>query len=776
MSDPDQNPRSPQQQFDTIDAAIRRLNYPWEVIRTYQDDHISGRLIRQRPALQEMLNDIYTGRIKIDAILADTYERFGRNEELVRIRERLRNRYGVLILCADSGFADPTTASGRVMVAFEDVRATEDNRIKAHNVLRGKKDCAKQKHWPGGPAPFGYRLETVMKMKNGRQEVDFSILVPNPPAAATMRRAFEMAGDGLGACRIARVLNEDPDVPQEFKPFIDQSVHRWLGSPIYKGVLVYALHATDIVNDRRVRERNPLDEQVIVSEYCEAIVPEELWDRVQAIRRVRGARARTVLEAAKPEEKSVRPVASGISLKYPLSGLVVCGHCGRAMVCGTSSPYTNSSGETVRYTHYHCPGRSSRLCPNQRRVPEKWLRDAVFGLVRERLFPVPSRESPPSRALDCMASVAADDPRAGPSAQRWTAALLQSAPWFRDLMGRVREEFNRLHTRASEQPPLIGAEIQDSRKKVHGWTMSLANPDLAHSVRSNIESLIAEENTRVAMLTRRLEGIHAADHRLEGALDEGAVVERLNRLSDVLAENNPSRCNIELSLHIEGIHCYQDRRVVVRSCRLGGLAGAIEQLTEPGVIMPQAAHSLGVVPVKARRRTLRRAGGIHDSNEELDFAGDLATDVGRFNGLASEWFWEDKFEIPVVRSWHETHALAVAAKRKETGWTEDLLAIHFGKSRPTIRAAMNYARSIDPTVAAEPRKVPPARWANTHYLEVKALLDQGLSRAEIGRRLSVGPWLVGQAVALLRRLGLRLYAKESLGEPDSPPARQSDQP
>lgn len=43
----------------------------------------------------------------------DTLERFGRFEELGAVRDMLRNRYGVLILTADTGFADPTTAQGR---------------------------------------------------------------------------------------------------------------------------------------------------------------------------------------------------------------------------------------------------------------------------------------------------------------------------------------------------------------------------------------------------------------------------------------------------------------------------------------------------------------------------------------------------------------------------------------------------------------------------------------------------------------------------------------
>ena len=73
------------------------------------------------------------------------------------------------LLLREGRFADPTTPQGRVLALVENFRATEDGRIKAHNVLRGKRDAARLKHWPGGPPPFGYRLQSVMVESQGRQ-------------------------------------------------------------------------------------------------------------------------------------------------------------------------------------------------------------------------------------------------------------------------------------------------------------------------------------------------------------------------------------------------------------------------------------------------------------------------------------------------------------------------------------------------------------------------------------------------------------------------------
>ena len=85
--------------------------------------------------------------------------------------------------------------------------------------------------------------------------------------------------------------------------------------------------------------------------------------------------------------KQIAAVTPGLALTYLLSGLVRCGHCHRSMTVSSSPTYTTKSGETKRYATYVCPGYVAGVCPNGTRVPEPWLREAVVGLIRQRLFP-----------------------------------------------------------------------------------------------------------------------------------------------------------------------------------------------------------------------------------------------------------------------------------------------------------------------------------------------------------------------------------------------------
>jgi DNA invertase Pin-like site-specific DNA recombinase len=388
MSSDKQNARSPDQQFDTIDHLVRRLGHPWVHVRDYRDDRISGRYLSKRRDFQQMLQDIRSGAVVTDLILVDTAERLGRVDELTAIRRELEIQQGVLVLTADSQFADPTTLSGKALTLVETLRATEDGRIKAHNVLRGKRDAARLKHWPGGSPPFGYRLHSVLVECHGRQEVDHCILVPDPETAWIIQRLFEQAHQtGWGAPRLARALNADPAIPEQHKPFYPDTIGYWLSNPIYYGELLWEEHATGIVNDTRVLQRNAEEDMVRVPDYCEPLITREVWESVATLRKAR-SQAHAQRRKTTPDQpaKQIAPVAPGLVLKYLLTGLVRCGACGRSM---RPMPSGQTSKAGKKYVYYACPGAIVGACPNKLYVPEHWLRREVVARLRDRLFSRP---------------------------------------------------------------------------------------------------------------------------------------------------------------------------------------------------------------------------------------------------------------------------------------------------------------------------------------------------------------------------------------------------
>ena len=198
MSSDRQNPRSPEQQANEIAEEIVRQNLPWQHIVDFRDDGISGRYLFKRPEFQRMLREIRTGILNVDIILVDTAERLGRADEIASIRQELLTKFSVLVMTADSHFSDPTTDAGKALGFVEQLRSTGMNAVKSHDVLRGKKDCAMQRRWPGGPAPLGLRIVKNLITCNGYEKVE-SRLEPDPKTRWLVEEIFNLCLTTAGA-------------------------------------------------------------------------------------------------------------------------------------------------------------------------------------------------------------------------------------------------------------------------------------------------------------------------------------------------------------------------------------------------------------------------------------------------------------------------------------------------------------------------------------------------------------------------------------------------
>jgi DNA invertase Pin-like site-specific DNA recombinase len=690
MSSDQQNPRSPEQQGDTIHATLKRCGYPWVHVGDYTDAAISGRYVTKRPDFQRMLRAVRTGTLGIDLILVDTFERFGRADELGDLRRELDHKYGVLVLTADTQFTDPTTVAGKALSAIESIRSTDDTRIKAHTVLRGKRDAARLGHWPGGVAPFGYKLQSVLVERNGRQEVDHCLLVPDPESAWIIQKLFATAlSMGWGSSRLTHMINHDPDVPAKFKPFYDQSVNYWMQNPIYYGELLWEKHCTGIVDEARVIQRNADEDMLRVPNFCEALVTREVWNAVQALRSVRSERVRQARLARRQHTgKQIAAVSAGLALTYLLSGLVRCGHCDRSMVAASTTQFTMKSGLVKRYVRYTCPGYLAGACPNLTRVPEPWLRATIVGLLRQRLFrSFDSRDSPGLRS--CSPLQWESQPLMANLAQRPAEQL--STDCLAQLVRQVQQELDRQPTDQVDRRPALEREYRECQARVRGWSQSLAKPDLSDAVRAVVEADLGASVEQQRQLERQLAAHDAQRQRARVLVDTDMVIDRLTRLDEVLAANDPTRGNLELSLHIEMIRCFHGGRVVVRTSKLGALAGTGEQVAAP---VPATANSTAeagdVIKATPRRRARLRVENRDEHGNDLRAAALTAADVNRFAALGQDWFWEDCFQVPSRTCWAEAHASAVTAKKAETGWSLEKLAEFFRKSIPTIRKALNF--------------------------------------------------------------------------------------
>jgi predicted DNA-binding protein (UPF0251 family) len=281
--------------------------------------------------------------------------------------------------------------------------------------------------------------------------------------------------------------------------------------------------------------------------------------------------------------------------------------------------------------------------------------------------------------------------------------------WLPELMEMVQAEFDNLGTQQLDGRPDLEVERDALRLNIQGWKQSLANPNLNSEIRNSLEAEWAAAEDRIQQIEQVFSKAEHRDDIAKQVLDQSEVLKRLLTLSDVLANNNPTRGNMELSLHVDRITCSPDGSVELRLCKLGSLPDAIQTLAE---MKPKEDSQLlinnGQDPNQKnpRRTGPRRRGQLRITDDAGDTnakeVANFVADPNRFANLDEKWFWIDKFKIPVKLSWVEQYADAVMRRYQEletaTGKTPSLnaLAREFGVSRPTIKTAIDIATGKRP--------------------------------------------------------------------------------
>ena len=163
----------------------------------------------------------------------------------------------------------------------------------------------------GGPAPFGYK-----KVKEGKDW----ILEIVPENAEIVRQIFDWYVYGGMSCgAIARKLTEMGVKPiSNGKKWRDVGIIRMLKNEHYKGMIVFnrIKEMTFIdANGEKIKKRVPqkAEDIIIAKGKHKAIIDDETFERAR--------------EMVTPKPKN----QAKLELKNPLSGLLICGKCGKVM-------------------------------------------------------------------------------------------------------------------------------------------------------------------------------------------------------------------------------------------------------------------------------------------------------------------------------------------------------------------------------------------------------------------------------------------------------------
>lgn len=329
----------------------------------FVDDGVSGTTFA-RPDFQRMEAMAEAGQI--GTIVVKDLSRFGRN--YLEVGQYLEIKYptlGIRFIAIQEN-VDTASNTGTELMPFSNIfnewyAAQTSKKIRA--VWASKAANGKR---VGSTVPYGY-----VKDANDRE-----IWHIDEPAAAVVRKIFNLCLDGNGPQKIARIL-EAEKIPTPTEYFKEKGVGtanplpkipcRWESSTVvhilenrhYTGCLVN-FKTTKVSYKVYKKVDRPIAEQQIIPNMQPAIISEETWLRVHELRK-----------------NKRRPTATGRT--SPFSGLVFCADCGAKLYfCASKS--TKPNQEWFCCSNYKSGRGSCKIHYIRNVVLEKIVSEAISDL------------------------------------------------------------------------------------------------------------------------------------------------------------------------------------------------------------------------------------------------------------------------------------------------------------------------------------------------------------------------------------------------------------
>lgn len=417
----------------------------WEVVGEFTDEGFSAYSADRGPGLRRATDRAVGAAEEYGTtamLIAQAHDRFARGsgdapgapEHLSELWHRMR-RLNVHLRTVEDDFElrDPQS------VAAIGQRAHLDSKRKSMAVRKGMLRRARDRGLlAGGPRPYGYRWAGP----SGQQRLQIIEAEAN-----VIRRIYDNFEAGMSQRAIERALNAAGIGTARSKDWHQGTIAKVLRNELYKGYIRHAGASFEGQHD--------------------AIVPEEQWERVQAML---DARART------------RGHTGGRWPKGPhlfTKGLLRCGICGSALI-PTTKP-THTPGKL--YEVYECFGRKRNGVSFCRQTPIRRaaIDEAMFGelqrvyldldTTRDRIVERIAtdtaivenmREAAETQVTRTTAQIARierdylDGELSAEQYQRLTARLEADADGAAAKLVRLRER----HTALAETTPLVDAETE----------------------------------------------------------------------------------------------------------------------------------------------------------------------------------------------------------------------------------------------------------------------------------------------------------------------------
>ena len=350
-----ENGYSIDEQERLLEEWCKKMGYV--IYKCYSDRGISGKNIKDRPALKELLSDAKAG--KFDMVISWKINRVSRKLEDVLKIVNLLEKNNITFKSYSEPFETDTPA-GRMQFQMMALIGEFERGTIAQNVKMGMIAKAKSGNWCGGRV-LGYDLvpnNSPEEEKKGKNKLEI-----NEKEAEIVRFIFNEYSKGKGYKAITNKMNKLGYKTKKGNNFSVGSIRDILTNPVYIGEIRYNVRQN--WSEKRRRNINP--NPIRVKGKHEAIIDRELWDKVQLI-----------LESKKGKPSRI------YDGEYPLTGILRCPKCGAGMVISRTTN-TLADGSKKRIAYYCCgnwKNKGTSVC-NSNTIRVDKANEYVFKKIEE---------------------------------------------------------------------------------------------------------------------------------------------------------------------------------------------------------------------------------------------------------------------------------------------------------------------------------------------------------------------------------------------------------
>ena len=331
----------------------------YEIYKCYSDRGISGKDIKHRPALKELLKD--AEEKKFDMVISWKINRISRKlSDVLKIVD-IFEKNNITFKSYSEPFETDTPA-GKMQFQMMALIGEFERGTIAQNVKMGMCAKARAGEWCGGRV-LGYDLVPIDDIQTGKRRK--TKLIINEKEAEVVRIIFNEYANGKGYKAITNKINKLGYKTKKGNNFSVGSIKDILTNPVYIGKVRYNVRQNWSEKRRRNINANP----IITDGIHDSIIEESLWNKVQA-----------VLESKKGKPARI------YDGKFPLTGILKCPKCGAGMVIMRTTNKLKD-GTRRRLTYYACgnwKNKGTAVC-NSNTIRCDKANEYVFSKISELL-------------------------------------------------------------------------------------------------------------------------------------------------------------------------------------------------------------------------------------------------------------------------------------------------------------------------------------------------------------------------------------------------------